>query len=360
MVGLISEMKLVGPRIQKVKQMITYGSLFTGVGGFELGLNRLNWENKWMCEKDTYAADVLQYHWPKIPLYEDITKLHGYHLYPVDVIVGGFPCQDISKAGNSQLGLNGTKSILFYEYVRIVKEMREKTNGQYPKAVIWENVPGLIHKNKNWISDIYTTWAETGALEQEHRLIDAQYFGVPQRRKRIIGTVIFHPRTNSGTEILSDTQNMPNNVGKSRTQRQNTTTTTTTSTPTNNQPIPYDPTTITNPDNRQNPKKGAPCHTLTAYSKPPIIIHSPQISATLIAHDSKGITEPEGKLITTTHGPRKLTPKECERLMGWPDNWTAQGANKPISDKQRYKMCGNGIVSQVAEWAGRRIEKILE
>ena len=104
--------------------MVTYGSLFSGVGGFELGLNKIGWECKWMCEIDPYASSVLEYHWSEIPIYPDVRELSFPE--PVDVVVGGFPCQDLSMSG-LKAGFSGDKSALFYDFVRIVKEMREST-----------------------------------------------------------------------------------------------------------------------------------------------------------------------------------------------------------------------------------------
>ena len=382
---------------------LAYGSLFSGAGGFELGLEKLGWELQWMCEKDPYAASVLRYHWD-VPLYDDVATL--VDPTPVDIIVGGFPCQDLSKAGK-KMGLEGQSSGLFYEFVRIVREMREATNGQYPRAVIWENVPGIINKSKDCISSVYTAWAEIGALVQEHRLINAEFFGVPQRRKRVIGIVIFDPTVDSGREILFESSTGQGNSGKSGAKGQEVAGTTEDGSAFYVMPI--DTTQLTSPHNKTIPKFGDPAGSLTASGHAPkIVTYSvtpmsgqgadlwaketdvantltainapdrgikivvPKVASPLLAHDAKDIGEPEHKLITEVYGTkyriRQLTEIECERLMGWPDDHTALGKAtdkkgnevvKKISMTQRRKMCGNGLVAPVAEWAGRRVEKAL-
>jgi DNA (cytosine-5)-methyltransferase 1 len=378
--------------------MTTYGSLFSGAGGFELGLNQLNWECKWMCEKDKYASSVLQYHWPKVPLYEDVKKLDGKKLDPVDVIVGGFPCQDLSNAGLKS-GFSGTNSSLFYDFVRIVKEMREETNNEYPKAVIWENVPGILNKKKDWINSVYTAWSEIGAVVQEHRLVDAKYFGVAQRRKRVIGVVVFDPRAERRPEILLEPEAGFGNFRKIGEKGEGFAGAFKGSSKSSIGPVlPIDTTQISYPDNRANPDYDDPCFTLSATAHHPKIAYSitplsgqgadlaaketetantitavdapdrgtkvidfiPESAGTILAKDAKGVREPE-KLIFPERGVvRKFTEVELERLMGWPDNHTANGGDgKKISMTQRRKMCGNGLVAPVAYWAGRRLSKVL-
>lgn len=138
--------------------------------------------------------------------YGDVSKLNGAELPPVDIITFGSPCQDMSVAGK-RAGLSGSRSNLFYEAVRIVKEMRCKTNGEYPRFVVWENVPGAFSSNKGEdfkavleeickIKDDTLSvsksekWTNAGeivgdAFSVAWRVFDAQYWGVPQRRKRI-------------------------------------------------------------------------------------------------------------------------------------------------------------------------------
>lgn len=377
--------------------MTTYGSLFSGAGGFELGLNQLGWECKWMCEKDKYARSVLEYHWPDKTIYEDVKEVDGKTITPVDVIVGGFPCQDLSNAGLKS-GFSGKNSSLFYDFVRIVQEMREETNNEYPKAVIWENVKGILNKNKDWISSVYTAWGEIGALVQEHRVIDAKHFGVAQRRKRVIGVVIFDPSVDSEQQILLEPETGFGNfrkVGEKGTGLAGTFEAS--SGKGIGKVLPIDTTQISYPGNGANPDYDDPCFTLSATAHHPKIAYSitplpgqgadltaqeTEIANTLTAVDAPdrgtkildytddqynsilatdcwGVKDPR-KLVSEIGVMRRLTEIELERLMGWPDDHTANGGNgKKISMTQRRKMCGNGLVAPVAYWAGRRLSRVL-
>lgn len=116
--------------------MISYGSLFSGVGGFDLGFDRSGMQCAWQVEIDPHAQQVLQKHWPDVPKHTDIKDCGAHNLKQVDVICGGFPCQDLSVAGN-RAGLEGNRSGLFYEMMRIVAEVN-------PQTVVIENVPGLL------------------------------------------------------------------------------------------------------------------------------------------------------------------------------------------------------------------------
>ena len=356
--------------------MVTYGSLFSGVGGFELGLNKIGWECKWMCEIDPYASSVLEYHWPEIPIYPDVRELSFPE--PVDVVVGGFPCQDLSMSG-LKAGYSGDKSDLFYDFVRIVKEMRESTGGEYPKAVIWENVQGILNKQRDWISRVYSAWGEVGALVQEHRLINAQFFGVPHRRKRVIGVVIFDTTDEGGREILFDSEGSECYTGTIEQEWEDATGDATESITSSSEQIldviPFDSTQISSPYNKSNPKPGDVNFALQAYSHHPKIAFTLQpifgqgsaleakqtdISNTLTAIDA---VDRGTKIVEfdKEYFVRKLTGIEMERLMGWPDEHTAHGSNgKTISMKQRRKMCGNGLVAPVAEWAGRRLDNYMK
>jgi DNA (cytosine-5)-methyltransferase 1 len=189
------------------QQPITFGSLFSGAGGFDLGLERAGWQCKFQIEWDNYCQQVLQHHWADVPKWEDVQQVNGADLPPVDVIAWGSPCQDLSSSGN-RIGLDGKKSSMFYEGIRIIKEMREATNGKYPVISIWENVAGAITSNDG--DDFQTVlWemANTGCDHIEWRLLDSQWFRIPQRRKRIFVVAIWDSATTITTakQIFPDT-----------------------------------------------------------------------------------------------------------------------------------------------------------
>ncbi|MEG0721869.1 MAG: DNA (cytosine-5-)-methyltransferase, partial [Lachnospiraceae bacterium] len=185
---------------------LTLGSLFDGSGGFPLGGLISGITPLWASEVEPFAIRVTTKRLPQVMHYGDVSKLNGAKVPPVDIITFGSPCQDMSVAGKRS-GLDGERSSLFYQAVRIVKEMRCKTNGKYPRFVVWENVPGAFSSNKGEdfkavLEEICKVkdgsisvpksdkWTNAGEIVADEfslawRVFDAQYWGVPQRRKRI-------------------------------------------------------------------------------------------------------------------------------------------------------------------------------
>ena len=185
---------------------LTLGSLFDGSGGFPLGGLISGITPLWASEIEPFPIRVTTKRLPQVEHYGDVSKLDGAKLPPVDIITFGSPCQDMSIAGKRE-GLGGSRSNLFYQAVRIVKEMRCKTDGRYPRFVVWENVPGAFSSNKGKdfkavleeickVKDpcVYVPgsakWQNAGEILGDGysvawRVFDAQFWGVPQRRKRI-------------------------------------------------------------------------------------------------------------------------------------------------------------------------------
>lgn len=189
-----------------MSEHLTLGSLFDGSGGFPLGGLISGIEPLWASEIEPFPIRVTIKRLPFMKHYGDVSKLDGAKLPPVDIITFGSPCQDMSVAGR-RAGLDGSRSNLFYEAVRIVREMRKATNGEKPRYIVWENVPGAFSSNggedfKAVLDTIRRVkdpeadtprparWPNAGCvLADDHsvawRVFDAQYWGVPQRRKRI-------------------------------------------------------------------------------------------------------------------------------------------------------------------------------
>lgn len=154
---------------------LTVGSLFAGIGGLELGLERAGMEVKWQVEIDDYATKVLEKHWPHVARWRDITTFppNGRRDWSVDIICGGFPCQDISYAGKGA-GLDGERSGLFYEAIRVVGLIK-------PRFVLLENVAALLNRG---LSDVLGTLASIGYSAEWHCL-QAADVGAPHIRDRI-------------------------------------------------------------------------------------------------------------------------------------------------------------------------------
>lgn len=185
---------------------LTLGSLFDGSGGFPLGGLISGITPVWASEIEPFPIRVTTKRLLFMKHYGDVSRMDGGKIEPVDIITFGSPCQDMSIAGK-RAGLAGSRSNLFYEAIRIVKEMRCKTNGRYPRYIVWENVPGAFSSNKgaDFQSvleevcsvkgyEIHTPrpekWPAAGEIVADDfslawRVFDAQYWGVPQRRKRI-------------------------------------------------------------------------------------------------------------------------------------------------------------------------------
>jgi len=175
--------------------MLTHGSLFSGVGGFDLGFEAAGFHTAFQVEWDKNCQQVLGYHWPTVPRWFDVSDVSGAELPPVDVISYGFPCQDLSVAGK-RAGLDGNRSHLFFEAVRIITEMREATDGRYPTWAVAENVAGLLNADGgSAMGRVVDELAEAGSLVIEWATLDAQWFGVPQRRRRVFVAACFDPAT---------------------------------------------------------------------------------------------------------------------------------------------------------------------
>ncbi len=131
----------------ETNKQLTLGSLFDGSGGFPLGGVLSGIKPVWSSEIEPFPVRVTEVRFPGVKNYGDVSKIKGSEVPPVDIITFGSPCQDMSIAGCRD-GLGGSRSGLFYEAIRIIKEMREATDGRYPRYIVWENVPGAFTSNK--------------------------------------------------------------------------------------------------------------------------------------------------------------------------------------------------------------------
>lgn len=195
--------------MKKTAKPLTLGSLFDGIGGFPLAGKYAGIRPVWASEIEPFPIRVTEKRLPEMKRYGDIHGLHGAKLEPVDVITFGSPCQDVSIAGRRE-GLSGGRSGLFFEAIRIIREMREATNGEYPRWAVWENVPGALssHNGEDFRQVLESLirvqepeadvplpadgkWLPAGEIMGDGyslawRVLDAaQGWGVAQRRKRV-------------------------------------------------------------------------------------------------------------------------------------------------------------------------------
>jgi len=266
------------------------GSLFSGVGGFDLGLERAGHEIVWQVEFDKQCRSVLRHHWPNADLYEDVNNVGRATLAPCDILCGGFPCQDLSVAGGRK-GLAGERSGLWGEFHRIIGELS-------PTWLLIENVPGLLSSNEGRDMAVIVHGLEELGYGWSYRILDSQYFGVPQRRRRVF--IVGHLGNRSARKIF--------------------------------------------------PLAGAVRETS--------VIIGEDISYALDANYYKGtntLDKNRRQLVSTGLRIRRLTPTECERLQGFPDGWT-----EGLSDTQRYKTLGNAVTVNVVEAVMNSFAKVEE
>ena len=369
------------------KEPITYFSMFSGIGGFEYGLqqSKHNFKCVGFSEIDKFAKSVYQKHYPNHTDYGDATKIKTNELSDFDFLVSGFPCQDFSIAGG-RAGFDGTRGTLFFEVARILKDKK-------PRYFLLENVKGLLsHGRGKTFQTILKILSNLG-YNIEWEVLNSKYW-VPQNRERVF--IKGYSRNHGGGKILSlrrksteDTGKINNLIclNKSAAQAQKV----------------YDPQGVsptlsacgggdggktglyivpderkinvvgnTSPSNYRSARVISPdgiTRTLTAtdYKHPIRIIEAKQedIAMPVLTPDRvnkrqngrrmKEDGEPSFTLTATDrHGVydgyriRKLTPVECERLQAFPSNWTKYGKDgELISDTQRYKMCGNAVTTSV-------------
>ncbi len=212
------------------EQKLTLGSLFDGSGGFPLGGILAGIEPRWASEVEPFPIRVTTKRLPQVKHYGDINQIHGSEVEPVDIITFGSPCTDMSIAGK-RAGLDGKQSCLFYEAVRLIKEMREATNGRYPRYIVWENVTGAFSSSggrdfQSVLTEIVRIkepqapqvpmpekagWPYADILMGDgwslaYRVMDAQGWGVPQRRRRIYLVADF--AGGSAPKVLFDTESL--------------------------------------------------------------------------------------------------------------------------------------------------------
>lgn len=212
--------------------MLTLGSLFDGIGGWQLAAIHAGVKPIWASEIEKFPIAVTKHHFPDTIQLGDITKIRGDEIPPVDIICAGSPCQDLSVAGKQE-GLKGERSGLFRNAIDIVRRMRMSTGGRQPRYFVWENVPGAFSSNRGMdfravLEEIGQTeipmpennrWAESGLVqckgaEIAWRVLDAQYWGVPQRRKRVFLVADFGGY--SAGQILFEQQGLYGHIAESR------------------------------------------------------------------------------------------------------------------------------------------------
>ncbi len=392
---------------------MTLGSLFDGIGGWLLAARHAGVTPVWASEIEPFPCSVTARHFPDVKQLGDITQIDPDTLPPVDIICAGSPCQDLSIAGKRK-GLDGERSGLFRTAVELVRRMRIRTGGRYPRFFVWENVPGAFSSNKGAdfravLEEIGQTeipippngkWANAGLAELPQcdiawRVLDAQYWGVPQRRRRIFlvadftadgrcaGEILFEPKGMSGypaadararERVAGGTADCARTA--SRVYGFDTRASIAQSAPVLKEATP--PITVNNRLGTMAAGfigKAAPSAGNIGYVRecaPTLIAGKEQHVALYDIQHRQDVVRPIGDMCNTltarmgTGGNnvpimhnfsivRRLTPTECERLQGLEDGYTDGG-----SDTARYKALGNGMAQPCADYVIRRIVECAE
>ena len=335
-------------------------SLFSGIGGFDQALVRQGHEIIAACEIDKYARSVYSRHFPKVRIYEDATKINPEELPDFDILVAGFPCQTFSIAGK-RLGFEESRGTLFFEIARIAKQKR-------PRLLLLENVKGLLsHDSGRTFAEILSVLDELG-YDAQWQVLNSKYF-VPQNRERIF--IVGHLREEPRPEVFPIREiDSGNNESRSETQRewkriQNQLSGTIDANyhkGAGSRTMVYMSQKNSNMKQRIQDRKESWC--LTNNSSDFGIIHYIKSdSQANRVYDPKGIAPTLGignamsKPLIKEANIRRLTPLECERLQGFPDEYTKLGKDgEIISDTQRYRMCGNAVTVPVIEYILERIK----
>lgn len=295
-------------------------SLFSGIGGFDLGLIRSGMEVEAMCEIDRFCQKTLRKNFPDVRLYSDVREV-SFDRHSVDLVCGGFPCQDLSIAGERK-GLSGSRSGLWFEFQRVIDEVE-------PRWVIIENVPGLLSSRGGSDFAVIIHWLANRGYGVGWRVLNSKGFGLAQQRKRVYIVASFGAR--DGCTLLFDKESLSRNLKESRDKREEDSRTLAKCLMGHGQRIDYETETFV--------------YWEASHGYDPVRIPKEQnLTSTLSAKMGTG-----GNNVPLI-GLRRLTPVECERLQGFPDGWTEGN-----SDSQRYKQLGNAVSVPVIEWIGNKI-----
>lgn len=431
-----------------------YLSVCSGIEAATAAWHPLGWVPAAFSEIEAFPRAVLQHHYPTVPLHGDFTTIKGNEYGPIDLLVGGTPCQDFSIAG-LRAGIAGERGNLTLEFLRLAARAR-------PRWIVWENVPGLLSSDEGRALGAFLGGLAELGYGFAYRILDAQYSGLAQRRDRVFvvahlgdwrcaGAVLLEreslrwdppPRREAGQGIArpitpgsprgsgyrndADTadnliahalrgegfdasedgtgRGVPLVIASGQANAEVVRDGEPSLTCLHEAPIvAFDTTQITSPTNRSQPGPAKPCHPLSAEGHPPAIAFSAkdygadasdELSPTLRSgdfdkshanggvmpavafssrfkgDDGRGYERPPqtyvdyvGAIDTVTRHSvasgmvvRRLTPRECERLQGFPDDYTlVTYRGKPAADGPRYKALGNSMAVPVMRWIGERI-----
>jgi len=277
---------------------VIYGSVCSGVEAATVAWHPLGWQAAWYSEIEPFPSAVLKHYYPTVPNYGDMTQYEAWPNEPINLLVGGTPCQSFSVAGLRK-GLADPRGNLMLTYGAIAKRYR-------PEWLVWENVPGVLSSNGGRDFGTFLGMLAELGYGFAYRVLDAQYFGVAQRRRRVF-VVGYLGDWHRAAAVVFERKSLSRDT-------------------------------------------------------PQIITEKPRIGRVFPCLTRRGLgclREEEG-LVVEEMGIRHLTPVECERLQGFPDNYTnIPWRKKPESpDGLRVSALGNSMAVPVMHWIGKRIAAV--
>lgn len=299
-------------------------SFFSGIGGLDLGLERAGFEVVFQCEVKPFCREILEQHWPNLPLDKDIRTLDDAKIPEAEVWAAGFPCQDLSLARmGPRSGLRGAQSGLFHDFMRLVR-------GRTPRTIILENVHGLLSSHGGRDFAIVLKALDELGYGVSWRVLNSKDFGVPQQRRRVYIVAMHRDGRSSGQVLFEPECRNRHTPARGPNGKKS--------------PSVFQ-TILGNPEQGPLVKSIAHCiyaesarHTGTDWSR-------------------NYVWYPEGRV-------RRFTPNETELAQGFPADWTLP---KHFDEKQvdridslRYHAVGNSVTPPVAEWVGRRLMSVME
>jgi len=328
---------------------VTVASAFSGAGLADWGLRMAGMDHLWFCEKVPIRRSILRRHYPHAKISEDVKllsdQIESGELPAPDVFWFSPPCQDLSIAG-ARAGLSGERSGLFYDGLRAVKSLRDRGT----RYVVMEQVPGLLSSNSG--ADFLAVLAEfsqVGAVSWGYRILDSQFFGVPQVRRRLFFVLDFGGER--AGEILFESESMSGDFEPRHCSWQDTSTQLEDSTRECGETIGF----RGQASSSQGMKVHSKADAITKTHKINVLT-STEKAHTIMAKGNLSLDPTMESYAIEPNRVRRLTPVETERCFGVPDDYTRWDENgREIKDSPRYEMLGDGVVANVSEWIGRGI-----
>jgi DNA (cytosine-5)-methyltransferase 1 len=335
-----------------------YGSVCSGVEAATVAWHPLGWQPQWFSEIEAFPSAVLAHHYPDVPNYGDMTTYKEWSDDPIDLLVGGTPCQSFSVAGLRK-GLDDPRGNLMLTYLAIAERYQ-------PRWLVWENVPGVLSSNRG--RDFGTFLGALGQIGYgfAYRVLDAQYFGVAQRRRRVF-VVGYLGDWRRAAAVLFERESLSGHPAPSRETREDVAKTLTRGV---GQRYDFESETLPVAFGAQNSASQGDSvsehvtPTLDKSKTPAVVtVSGKDLSHALTAPKRHSCSEDgTGRMpptVSQNMSVRRLTPRECERLQGFPDDYTLiPYRGKPAADSPRYKAMGNSMAVPVMRWIGQRIQMV--